>query len=369
MRPVLACLMSGLCAAALPLSLPAAASPYAIDRLVGTDSAMHQLVAEAPDCPGVPAPVVSLDSESRYDPQDRKSVEIDAARSRKYRETVQPVRDYLQLVSATANKSIEFPFARRAWALCTLSLLDGWASAGGLTRMETRTAKLLRGSQVATLSLAALQIRDAVSDDPRMARVADWLAGLAYQSRDFVASRPNATSTRANHRYWNGLGAAAAGLLAEDETLIDWGIDSARVGLAQVDEAGFLPLELNRERRARNYHLYAIAPLMMTAEIAAATGVDLYGEADGALPRLARAVIASLADPAAMAEAAKAEQLPLKHGVLPQANRLAWLEPYAARTGDPAARALLEQVRPVSFSGIGGNMTLLFSKGAVNGSE
>ena len=122
-------------------------------------------------------------------------------------------------------------------------------------------------------------------DDPRRPRIAAWLAALAADGRAFIESRPEAASSSANHRYWNGLGAAAAGVAAGDQSLLDWGIESARIGLAQVNDQGFLPRELNRGKRARDYHIYAIAPLVLIAEIAAAQGIDLYAEQDGALAR------------------------------------------------------------------------------------
>jgi len=356
---------------AICLSAPARAErhsnmgPFAIEKLVGPPSALHALISTGVDCPKAPEPVVSLDTESRYDPKDRKAIEVDEDRAAAYREKVAPVRDYLRAVVEAANRSVAEPHARRAWADCAAGLLDGWAEAGALSEMETTTAKLIRGSQIAGLSLAALQLGDALdADDPRMGRIAAWLAGLARDGRAFVDSRPEASSSRANHRYWNGLAAAAAGSLAGDGALIDWGIDSARIGLAQVDANGFLPLELARGKRARDYHIYAIAPLVMIAEIAASRGLDLYAEHDHALRRLGGAVIASIADPEPMAAAAGAPQLPFKGDAEgPPSHRLAWLEPFLRRTPNEEGAALLAAARPTSYSALGGDLTLLFSQG------
>lgn len=341
------------------------AGPFAIEKLVGPPSALHALISTGVDCPKAPDPVVTLDTESRYDPNDKKAIEVDEDRAATYREKVAPVREFLRAVVEAANRSVAEPHARRAWADCAAGLLDGWAEAGALAEMETTTAKLIRGSQIAGLSLAALQLREALgADDPRMERIAAWLAGLARDGRDFVDSRPEAGSSRANHRYWNGLAAAAAGSLAGDGGLVDWGIESARIGLAQVDADGFLPLELARGKRARDYHIYAIAPLVMIAEIAANMGVDLYVEHDRALERLGDAVIASIADPEPMAEAAGAPQLPFKGDADgPPSHRLAWLEPFLRRAPNEEGAALLAAARPTSYSALGGDLTLLFSQG------
>ncbi|MEQ9125235.1 MAG: alginate lyase family protein, partial [Alphaproteobacteria bacterium] len=197
------------------------AGPFAIEKLVGPPSALHALISTGVDCPTAPDPVVTLDTESRYDPKDKKAIEVDEDRAATYREKVAPVREFLRAVVEAANRSVAEPHARRAWADCAAGLLDGWAEAGALAEMETTTAKLIRGSQIAGLSLAALQLREALGvDDPRMERIAAWLAGLARDGRDFVDSRPEAGSSRANHRYWNGLAAAAAGSLAGDGGLV-----------------------------------------------------------------------------------------------------------------------------------------------------
>ena len=341
-----------------------AVNPFPIDRLVGEEASLHRLVETPVDCPAAPEPVVSLATESRYDPSDKRAIEIKEVRSEAYRRAIKPVRSFIKSVVSSANRSVEKPIARQVWAECALSLLSTWATAGALTDLQTNTARLHRGAQVAALSLATLQIRDAVAKDPRLPEVIVWLKGLADASRAYADSRPKATSSNANHRYWTGLGAAAAGVVARDESLVLWGIESARIGLRQVTDDGFLPLELARERRARDYHLYAVAPLILIAEIAALRGTDLYTEHDGALLRLAHAVILALHDPSDMSAAAGDTQLPFpSEADLPPKNRLAWLEPYAARTGDPDAMALLEELRPLSFTALGGNVTMLFSRG------
>lgn len=337
-------------------------NPYPIDRLVGPLGAAHALTTEIA-CPAVPAPIISLKTESRYDPSDRKSIRVDKKRAEEYRKAIEPVRTFIQSVVKSANRSIAKRDARRAWASCAIEALHEWAAADALSQMETSTAILLRGPQIAALSLALLQTRDA-GDEEKAAVVAEWLARLAHDGIAFVESRPEAPSSRANHRYWNGLAAAAAGAVADDQQLVDWGIESARLGLSQVTSDGFLPLELARGPRARNYHLYAVAPLVLIAEFAALSGVDLYAEYGEALPRLARASLAAIDDPSAMSLRAGSEQRPFRNAAArPPKNRLAWLEPYALRVVDLKAENLLAELRPVSFTSLGGDLTLLFSAG------
>src|SRR5262249_52902822 len=134
-----------------------------------------------------------------------------------------------------------------------------------------------------------------------------------------------------NHAYWAGLAVAAAGAAAQRRALFDWGLARARIGIAQVRADGFLPLELERRSLALHYHLFALAPLVMLAELGAVNGVDLYKEGDGAIRRLADRVIMGLADPAPFAAAAGAAQ---EIKLPPRGADLAWAEPYFARFRD-----------------------------------
>jgi len=339
--------------------------PFPIERLVGPPSALHGLERDI-DCPETPPPLAGLDVESRYDPDDPERARIDPARAKAYRERIKPMQEFLAAVVAAANNSIEKPLARNAWADCAAGLLDGWAAADALSRTKTNAGKLLQGSRIAGLALAYVQIESALpAESARARRIPRWLARRAKDGQAFIESRPDARSSSANHRYWNGLAAAAAGVAANDRALFEWGVESARIGLRQVDADGFLPLELARGKRARDYHIYAIAPLTLIAEIAAGDGIDLYRLNDGALRRLGAAAIAAIQDPAPMADAAGTPQLPFPGGAAaPPPHRLAWLEPFARRAPDlTAATDLLETARPTRYSALGGDLTLLFSAG------
>ena len=102
--------------------------------------------------------------------------------------------------------------------------------------------------------------------------------------------------------------------------------------------------------------MFALAPLVMLAELAAVNHVSLYEEADGAIGRLAARVIDGWHDPEAFATAAgsKQEMRP------PRGPDLAWAEPYFARFHDRRLAPLLAAARPLRDDRLGGNMTLAF---------
>ena len=368
-RPAIGLALAACLGASAIAAAPAAAEslrgPYPIAKLVGPPSSLHRLITEGVECPTAPEPVVTLNFESRYEADDPQKAKIDPEREKAYQESTAPVREYIHLVVDAANAALSEPFKRAAWADCVAGLLDHWAKAGGMTDVQTHSAWLLRGARTAAVALAYLQVRDALAaDDPRSTRIVAWLATLAADSRRYIDGNPNAGSSHANHRYWNGLAAAAAGVAAGDRDLLDWGVESARIGLRQVDAQGYLPRELARGKRARDYHFYALGPLTMLAEFAATQGIDLYAAYDGALARLGEATIAASYDSSDIAAAAGAEQVAHPDDAdTPPSYRLAWLEPFTRRHPTEAGMALLASKRPVGASSLGGDLTLLFREG------
>ncbi|MBY0354627.1 MAG: alginate lyase family protein, partial [Rickettsiales bacterium] len=169
-------------------------------------------------------------------------------------------------------------------------------------------------------------------------------------------------STFANHRYWLGFGVGAAGVATNNDAFFQWGIESARVGLREVQPDGSLPREMNRASRARDYHIFAVAPLVMMAELGMANGINLYDETDGALHKLVKRILASDRDTSFYERRTGKKQIPYPDGNdgIPS-SRLGWLEPYYARFPSQEALSILKNKRSVSSTALGGNMTLIYT--------
>ena len=108
-----------------------------------------------------------------------------------------------------------------------------------------------------------------------------WLEKLAEENRDYYDDkrqhhRPNDSDNK--HVYWAGLAIAAAGIANDDRKLFGWGVDAYRQGVSYIQPDGTLPLEMERGQMALDYHLYALAPLIMLAEFGERNGLKLlYG--------------------------------------------------------------------------------------------
>nr|WP_279306524.1 alginate lyase family protein [Microvirga solisilvae] len=312
------------------------------------------------DCDTPGEPLVTLDVKSKYRQDDASRATIDEDAEEEYTEAVEPLRDYGRALVRISNAYVRSDPRNTAAAACALNWLDTWAKANALTDMRSRQASHNQGQAVGGIALAYLQIRNAPGlPDEQKKRIEAWLNKLGQQVAAAM-DKNDGVSGRNNHRYWNGLSAIAAGVATNDKKLVNWGADSARIGIRQITKDGTLPLEMKRAKRARDYHNFAAEPLIAIAELARTQGIDLYAENDKALARLVNRVVDSVTDPSFFEKAtgAKQEAYP-GDGTVPS-SRIAWLEIYLSRFPSEKAEALLASKRPVASSGIGGNTTLLF---------
>jgi poly(beta-D-mannuronate) lyase len=310
------------------------------------------------DAPG--APVITLETQSKYKQTDTSRATIDETANETYLQAVVPLRAYAKGLVKIANDYVRSNPRHPAAAACALGWLEHWASANAMTDMRSKQALFNLGQTLGGFALAYLQIRNAPDlQEDKKKQVEAWLRALGKQVVTFMDNN-HEVSGRNNHRYWAGLAGTAAGIATDDKHLAEWGIESARIGLSQITPEGTLPLEINRGKRARDYHIYAAEPLIATAELARSRGVELYAENNGALKRLVDRVVASLDDPSFFEKASGAKQEAFSgDGTVPP-NRIAWLEIYQSRFPSPRIEAVLASRRPLASSGLGGDLTFLF---------
>ncbi|MFC3077615.1 alginate lyase family protein [Phenylobacterium terrae] len=312
-----------------------------------------------------PEPVIRLSGDSRYVREDPARADVDPDAAEAYERAVAPLRTFEREVVRHANRYVRSKGETPAHAGRAGGMLWRWAKADALDEMKSDTAHFNRSASVAALSLAWMQVREAIDpEDEGRREIEKWFDRRGDEVRDYYDEKdPDQRSTRNNHRYWAGLAAAGAGVAAGSSRLLEWGLESGEVGLRQVDRDGALPLELSRGKRALYYHAYALGPLMMLAEIGARNGRSLYDFQGGALHRLVRFTLRGIEEPERVAAKAGAPQEPLGRDGGPfDAGDVAWLEIYDARYRDrnPWARRMAE-LRPLTYTRLGGDMTLLFS--------
>ena len=323
---------------------------------VGARRAVVGRVLPDPVSTPIPSPIRDLLGVSYY--TDANHSVVDAVSKEKNQEAFAPLRAFVRQVTDLADGWMESRPARPAYAVRALELLAGWARAGALLGATNQQGEYEREWTLGSFALAYLKLRDAPGLDPAArTEVEAWLVKIAKEVQPHYG-QPGRSSSANNHACWAGLAVAATGAATQSHALFDWGLAQGRIGIAQVRADGFLPLELDRKTLALHYHIFALAPLVMLAELGEANGIDLYDEGDNAILRLARRVIAGLADPSPFAAAA---------GVAQQLRRpargadLAWAEPYFARFHDRRLAPFLAVARPLRDDRLGGDLTAAFA--------
>jgi poly(beta-D-mannuronate) lyase len=307
-------------------------------------------------CPTPPPAVRDIDTRPFY--SDANYSVVDPARYAANQASVRPISEFSHQVASMADTWLRARPHFPGPALCAVQFLDAWARADALLGVVTNQGGYERKWALAGLALAWLRLRDAPGIDPAAsARIASWFQRLANAVRPHY-QRMSRTDARNNHAYWAGLAVAAAGVAADDRALFEWGLGRARLGIEQIDADGALPLEMARASKALHYHLFSTMPLVMTAELGAANGIDLYAERDGALHRLIARTLDGVDDPSWFARRARHTQ-DFVGGRISGGN-LAWIEPYFARFPDRSRAALLTRFRPLTHRWLGGNLTLAY---------
>jgi poly(beta-D-mannuronate) lyase len=211
-------------------------------------------------CAAAPPAVIDIDANSYY--IDSHHSVIDPVRKARNEAATKPVDEFLDAVARSANA------AQRSGdsveARCALDWLSAWAGRNAmLGTMTTEQSYYTRKWALAGLALGYARVR-ASAPAAQRAQIDKWLLALADATMRHSDAHKGA---RNNHYYWEGLAVTATGAVTHDARCLEWGRKVFDYAMGQVQPDGTLPLELQRAGRALNYHLFAAAPLVMTASI------------------------------------------------------------------------------------------------------
>lgn len=308
-------------------------------------------------CASPPKPVRDLRVDGFYADRGSGSSVVDREAEAGYREATQSITRYEDGLTQISDRYLASKPPNAALAACVLDWLAVWAAAGAMLGEASQQGGYVRKWGLAPVAASYLKIRDEPTlDATKKKAVEQWIRRWARVVRDDYDST-KLESRRNNHLYWAAWSVGLAAVVLDERALFDWSMEKTRLGLKQIREDGTLPLEMGRKARAYHYHAFASAPLVLTAELAARNGIDLYGEYDGALRRLVARTIAGFSDDTFFATATGVKQ---DRSGSSKGPHVAWLEPYYARTGDLAAVTVIGKFRPMKERRLGGDMTLQY---------
>ncbi|MEM8730577.1 MAG: alginate lyase family protein [Pseudomonadota bacterium] len=304
-------------------------------------------------------PVLSLDFESRYDPDDTARATPDADRQAAAEAALDPLDAFIRDLSQGLNAALSTDTAadQATQAACLLTQIGVWAAADALSDQATETVALTIGSRLSALALVATRAAGIVPNHPDLPEIRDWLSRRVTAQMTFWETAPDRAGQN-NLRAWAALAGAATAGLVEDPVMRGWAAWSVAYVLCSASEDGSLPLEMHRGRLALHYQLHALAPLTTAVLVLKNQGLDLTQRCDDALSRAVRFALSDLGDGQKSASHSGEVQSFFDGSDQLEAWQLAWLEAYLKLDPNPQILALADPLRPLSYSKLGGNQTL-----------
>lgn len=247
------------CIFAIPMLAGPAASAGMTDGQPGDRQASCELIS---------APPARLATVSKYDQAMSSKSVIDEAASSVRRQALAPVENAVRSLESTIAMRgiVELPSGSSD---CAARSLQAWAEAGSLTDMATMDANLTRDRFMASIAASLALLKQQGDDLSVQPVIRSWLTGIARQTMAYYDLEAGPISRRNNHRYWAGLAVGQIGAFLGDGSMTEWAAGSLEIGLCQVDEQGFLPLELSRGRKALDYHLFSFVALRSLSNLLA----------------------------------------------------------------------------------------------------
>lgn len=306
-------------------------------------------------CPSGPEPyTAALEFPSKYEGSGRSRDTLNPEAEARYKLATRAMQGFEAGLSELSNRYVQ---GDSGAGRCAMRWLDEWAQANALSGPANMTGKAVRKWTLSAAAFTLLKVQDAPDVEPaQLQRVRQWLrnvAGIVIQEHsDIPPQKIN------NHFYWAAAAVGATGIATDDPNLLDWAMEGYRRSVAAIDEEGVLPRELARRSRALSYHLYALQPLVMLAEMGRVNGVDLYSVDDCALCRLVRRVTDGIADPSFFEARTGARQVMEDDA---DGRALIWVAILShACPGDTRLQALQARYRPFSGRRLGGNLTDIY---------
>jgi poly(beta-D-mannuronate) lyase len=269
---------------------------------------------------------------------------------------------YRQLEQAVSQGAARYVLTGdSAEAVCVANLLGQWATAKTLLDYSFHESSQAWYQVEWTLSSVSLAW-SVVETDPAIppaqrAAILKWM----HDVTDYMFSQdPHPGKRENNHAYWRALCATSVGILTADNALYRRGLEQYARAIGQMNPDGSLPLEMARHENALHYQSFALAPLVMIAELAARQGVDLYSlqENGRTIADAVDFLVRASADPSLVKKYASEPQT---FSLFSGENPPAWTEFWAARHPGklPSGKSWSDLLTaPVYDSDLGGNATI-----------
>ncbi len=306
-------------------------------------------------------PQQDLILDSIYKKTDPHRAEINKKAQKRYLKKIKDLRKFENNLIAMANDYLVSGGDDYNAAYCTMDWLYRWAQDDALLGKANQQGMYMRRWSLATIASAYLQVRNAKNLVPaEKKKVEFWLRRIALEVENDYMNAVGVSKNN-NHLNWGAWAVTITGVAVADRDLYQWGIDKAKYVIKnEIQKDGSLPLEMARGKRALQYHIFALEPLIMIAETAFRNGENFYDLHDGALHKLVKRTFEGIDDPSWFKEKSGYTQ---DFVADMEKEHFSWVEVYNSRFPNRPMGTWLEMRRPIISRRTGGNMTFLFYHG------
>lgn len=303
-------------------------------------------------CRDVPAPVVDVMGQTYYS-DERHSI-IDPKKFEQSRELTVPLRSFNNQIARLSDRIWMFDDIRAE--SCLYTWLSTWARAGALLGDANYQGEFERKWNLSGIALAYLKVAPLLHwKSEQKSTIIAWLEKIAKRVRSDYDQKLDRQSRRNNHIYWAGLSVMATAIFTQNTELYNWGLTKAQQGIMDITNEGFLKEELDRARRARHYHSFALQALTMIAFLADKNGTDLYELNNSSLHRLAKKTLEGYQDASVFEKATSVEQEPM------DLRDLDWTTAYLFKNPSSLSLAKLKENKSEFSPWLGGDLSVIFS--------
>ncbi|MBS1815351.1 MAG: alginate lyase family protein [Acidobacteria bacterium] len=301
-------------------------------------------------CPDVAHVATDIQANSPYLKGDPTHSIIDPVADARNKALVKPFYD----VQRNDNKAADAfrTTGSRAAARCAITQITTMARENAMGgKVPNGQPIYVQGWVAGSTAVDWLKVRQmATPEENRL--VGQWLHALGRSVRAYYDPRTDKSDGTNNHSYWAGFALAAIGIADDNRNDFDWGIKYYDRGVAAIHPDGTLDREMDRASRALHYHLYALTPLIMLAELGEVNGLKMYEQSGGAIHRLVKVCVDGYNDPSFFEKkTGKAQERKPE----PTGGQFAWTVPYLHRFPDhPEIAKLAARVESMRFDTIGG---------------
>ncbi|HEX3818737.1 MAG TPA: alginate lyase family protein, partial [Candidatus Sulfotelmatobacter sp.] len=207
---------------------------------------------------------------------------------------------------------------------------------------------------LSAVAISYLKVRDSGVGTPEQdTHIRKWFGSLNGRVADYFsrALKRHDSDGYNNHLYWAGLAVGAAAIADNKPKDFAAAVATYRIGVGSIQPDGSLPLEMDRGQMALHYHLYALGPLIILAELGEVNGFQMYADNDGAIHRLVRLCLAGLEDPAIFEKRTGIAQVVTRPY---SGSDIGWAVPYVRRFPNEQLSALIAKAPWVRFTSWGG---------------